>query len=282
MEVVKRHSYKIHKFDHIQDYIVTDSNKDILNYMSSSYRITNFKNIRTYDFQTLYIKIPQDKLKENLEEFIKYVFQVKESKYINIRNEYAVFSNTKSTKFSFTEVELIRYLNYSIDNTFVSFCNQVYRQSIGIPMGRMMLHTLANIFLHMYEKAFFQHLQDNYQPEIITKFGNPYRFQDDLIIFGIQPQGNMRVHNIYPEEMVIKNTNISHTKVTYLDIGIVLKDHKYVYKSYDKRKDFIFPIIKYLNLNGNIPINPAYGVFISQLIRFCTINLLLEDFKNDA
>ena len=30
---------------------------------------------------------------------------------------------------------------YSIDNAFVSFCNQVYRESIGIPMGEMMLHT---------------------------------------------------------------------------------------------------------------------------------------------
>ena len=44
--------------------------------------------------------------------------------------------------------------------------------------------------------------------------------------------------------MVIKNTNISQTKVNYLDIAIILKDNKYVYKSYDKRKDFKFPIIK--------------------------------------
>ena len=96
-------------------------------------------------------------------------------------------------------------------------------QSIGIPMGRNDASYIANIFLHMYEKSFFQYLQDNYQPEIITMFGNPYRFQDDLIIFGMQPQ--MSVHNIYPKEMVIKNTNISHNKVTYLDIGIVLKDN---------------------------------------------------------
>ena len=42
----------------------------------------------------------------------------------------------------------------------------------------------------------------------------------------MQPQRNLSVHNIYPKEMVIKNTNISHTKVAYLDIGIVLKDNK--------------------------------------------------------
>ena len=55
----------------------------------------------------------------------------------------------------------------------------------------------------------------------------------------------------------------------------------YIY-IYIKRKDFTFPITKYPNLNGNIPINPAYGVLISQLIWFCRINLLLQDFKNDV
>ena len=76
--------------------------------------ITSFKDVKTYDFQTLYTKIPQDMLKENLNKFIKYVSLIKESKYNNIRNKYAVFSDTRSTKFSFTENELISYLNYSI------------------------------------------------------------------------------------------------------------------------------------------------------------------------
>ena len=117
---------------------------------------------------------------------------------------------------------------------------------------------------------------------IITKIGDLFRFQDDLITFGMQPQRNMGVHKIYPNEMIIKNTNVSHTKVTYLDLEIMVKDNKYVFRSFDKRKDFNFPIIKYPNLHGNIPINPAYGVFISQLIRFCSINALLKDFKEDV
>ena len=127
LEVARRHSYKIHRFDYIQDYIITDSNKDILNYMSTSNRTTKFKNVKTYDFQTLYTKIPQDMLKGKLEEFIGYVFHIKESKYINIRNKYAVFSDTRATKFSFTENEFKTCLKYSIDNAFVSFCNKVCR-----------------------------------------------------------------------------------------------------------------------------------------------------------
>ena len=52
--------------------------------MSTSNHTTKFKNVKTYDFQTLYTKIPQDMLKGKLEEFIGYVFHIKESKFINI------------------------------------------------------------------------------------------------------------------------------------------------------------------------------------------------------
>ena len=46
LETAKRHSYIVHKFDNIRDYIITDSNKDILNYMHASNRITSFKDVK--------------------------------------------------------------------------------------------------------------------------------------------------------------------------------------------------------------------------------------------
>ena len=53
-------------------------------FMMASNLTGSFKDLKTYDFQTLYTKIPQDKLKENLGQFIKEAFQIKECKYINI------------------------------------------------------------------------------------------------------------------------------------------------------------------------------------------------------
>ena len=82
--------------------------------------------------------------------------------------------------------------------------------------------------------------------------------------------------------MVINNTSISDTKVAYLDLSIEIINNKYCYKSYDKRSDFSFPITNFPNLQGNIPINPAYGVFTSQLIRYTQINLQLLDFIEDC
>jgi hypothetical protein len=39
-------------------------------------------------------------------------------------------------------------------------------------------------------------------------------------------------------------------------------------KIYDKRDDFNFKTIKFPNMCSNIPASPAYGVYISQLIRY--------------
>ena len=39
---------------------------------------------------------------------------------------------------------------------------------------------------------------------------------------------------------------------------------------YDKRDDFSFPIVNYsflACLDGDVPLSPSYGVYISQLVR---------------
>ena len=45
--------------------------------MMASNLTGSFKDLKTYDFQTLYTKIPQDKLEDNLGQFIKEAFQIK-------------------------------------------------------------------------------------------------------------------------------------------------------------------------------------------------------------
>jgi hypothetical protein len=39
-------------------------------------------------------------------------------------------------------------------------------------------------------------------------------------------------------------------------------------KLYDKRGDFNYPIVNFPFIRSNIPAAPAYGVYISQLIRY--------------
>ena len=49
-------------------------------------------------------------------------------------------------------------------------------------------------------------------------------------------------------------------------------------KIYDKRDDFNFKIINFPNMCSNIPACPAYGVYISQLIRYASTSSNYSDF----
>ena len=47
---------------------------------------------------------------------------------------------------------------------------------------------------------------------------------------------------------------------------------------YDKRDDFNFPIVNFPFLSSNIPSVPAYGVYVSQLIRYARACSNYQDF----
>ena len=47
---------------------------------------------------------------------------------------------------------------------------------------------------------------------------------------------------------------------------------------YDKRDDFHFPIVNFSFLSSNIPSAPAYGVYVSQLIRYARACSDYQDF----
>ena len=51
---------------------------------------------------------------------------------------------------------------------------------------------------------------------------------------------------------------------------------------YDKRKDYKFNVISYPFLDGNIPHNQSYSVFISQLVHFAKINTTVEGFYSNV
>ena len=147
-------------------------------------------------------------------------------------------------------------------------------------MGTNCAPYLANMFLHCYESKYIDQLVTNNQSHIAISLANMFRYQDDCIIFN--DDGNFDIHwkEIYPSEMVLEKTNTGNS-CTFLDLAISIDNDIYIYKSYDKRKDFNFDIINYPDLHSNVPLSPSYGVFTSQLVRFCDVNSQTEFFKSD-
>ena len=133
----------------------------------------------------------------------------------------------------------------------------------------------------MYEYDYISELVRN-NDITATHLSRMFRYQDDCIVFNDEGDFNEHFILMYPSEMILKCTNISPAKTTFLDLTISVYRGKYKHTSYDKRKDFGFDIINYPNLNGNIPKGQSYGVFISQLVRFTTINDNETNFSKDT
>jgi hypothetical protein len=77
------------------------------------------------------------------------------------------------------------------------------------------------------------------------------------------------VDPIYSIEFEIKDTTDTARAALYPDIHIKIDSEGQLRtKLYDKRDDFYFLIVNFPFLCSNIPAAPAYGVYISQLIRY--------------
>ena len=106
------------------------------------------------------------------------------------------------------------------------------------------------------------------EEKLARSFNFTSRYIDDVL-----SQNNSRfgdfVDRIYPIELQIKDTTDTDKSASYIDLhfeidseGRLTKEH------YDKRDDFNFPIVNFPFICSNIPAAPAYGVYISELIRF--------------
>ena len=58
----------------------------------------------------------------------------------------------------YSDADVIKMLEYLIDNIFVEFGGRIFQQTIGIPMGTNCAPLLADLFLYSYEAEFVQSL----------------------------------------------------------------------------------------------------------------------------
>ena len=69
------------------------------------------------------------------------------------------------------------------------------------------------------------------------------------------------------------------SSASFLDLYLEFDDSGQIStKIYDKRNDFNFKNINFPNMCSNIPASPAYGAYISQLIRYTRANSNYSDF----
>ena len=171
-------------------------------------------------------------------------------------------------------------LEFLIDNIFVVFGNQVFQQSVGIPMGTNCAPLLADLFLYSYEAEFIQKLLREKKKSLAVAFNSTFRYIDDVLSIN-NNDFHSYVDSIYPNELEIKDTTESSMSASYLDILLNIDiNGKLTTQLYDKRDDFSFSIVNFPYLCSNIPSSPAYGVYVSQLIRYARACSAYDQFLN--
>ena len=108
----------------------------------------------------------------------------------------------------------------------------------------------------------------NGRKQLASRFNFTYRYIDDVLSIN-NPEFENYLGQMYPVELEIKDTTESNTSAFYLDLLLSIGRKCQFHTSiYDKRDDFNFHITNFPFMSSNIPTSPAYGVFISQLIRY--------------
>ena len=167
-------------------------------------------------------------------------------------------------------------LSFLLDNLYIRFGTELYRQSVGIPMGTNSAPLAAVLFLFCYERDFMKDLSGENQVDVIKAFNSTSRYLDDLLNIG-NPYFEGMVNQIYPPELQLNEANTSDTEAPILDLHLPISNGFVSSKIYDKRDDFDFDIVNFPFLDGDVPRRPSY--VISHRIRFTRVCSHVDDFN---
>ena len=167
-------------------------------------------------------------------------------------------------------------MEFILDNIYVRYGKDVYKQVIGIPIGLDSGQDIANLLLYSYESDYVGEIS-KIDLSLARKFRHNGRYIDDLFVANF-PTFRDHIYRIYPRDLEIKLESNNTLEVTYLDLKIKSENSVLNFSVYDKRDDFSFDIVNFPFIDSCIPKKSALGVFYSQLIRYARLSSKYADF----
>ena len=117
----------------------------------------------------------------------------------------------------YTTNDICKMIEFLVDNIYVRFGGQLFRQMVGIPMGTSCAPLLADLFLYSYENEFLDKLIKEGKRKLARRFNLSYCYIDDLISFN-NKRFKEFISDIYPKELTISETTESTSVASYLDL----------------------------------------------------------------
>ena len=144
--------------------------------------------IQTFKFSILYTSIPHDLLKSCMNNIINNALWHKNGAarycHIEVGRDKSYFANDPlgvDNKYTASDISTIDFL---LENVYVRFGGQLFRQTVGIPMWTNCANCaplLAESFLYCYENEFLDKLIKDGNRKLARKFSLLYCCIDDLM-----------------------------------------------------------------------------------------------------
>ena len=127
--------------------------------------------ISTYDFSTLYTTLPHKLIRDQLVDLIENTFRREEVLYLACNEERAFFASEEHKRYDLWPCQKVtNALIYLLDNIYIRFGSNFYRQNVGIPMGTNCDPLVADQFLFCYAGDFMKSLTKEKRFDICFQF----------------------------------------------------------------------------------------------------------------
>lgn len=253
-------------------YISVENSIDVVNHFQRN--IKNIESINTYDFSTLYTKLPHDIICQNMFSLIELMFRNNGSKYISVpQNKFGKTFYTNDMKDNhkahyLDEFAIKELIHFIIDESYIVVGNTVFKQIAGIPMGGNASPLIADLTLSFME---YRYLHKN-QPWRVNSC--VFRYIDDILTVNC----DLEVHKnkIYPKQLELNKELCTNSRINYLDI--TFNAQTCATTVYNKTDVFEFHVNRAFDADSCVHSRLIKGVIIGQMLRFARITTNLDDF----
>ena len=269
----------IKKFSNFNPYWSVNNSLQVIDSLAN----VSAKRVDSFDFTTLYTNLSLNLVFEKLKMVIKKSFLLSNIGFLKIDtfNKKARWTNFfRSTINSrcYSLDMVCDLLEFVLFNTFIRFNGNLYKQTVGIPMGGNASPFIADLFLSQLEYEYM--INKNSPSNVKYNLSNNKRYLDDLLVINCAEFIEIS-KNIYPQELILEPSYGMGHSDHFLDLNInISNNNKLVFKLYNKTDDFNFEVINFPFLESNIHSNITYSAYYSQLFRYAKICSNYTDFKN--
>ena len=255
-----------------------------------------------HDFTTMYNTLPHNEIRRSMRGVVQEVFARQGGKVLRVTRTGAEWTartatgaapdDLSSCKF-YTAEQLMADIDFVLDNIFVTLGDDIYRQTLGVPMGFSCSPMLAVIMLSFFELAFVRRLVASTECAIGSAVDSPggtvpltqelraelrtlavrtacsCRAIDDVLLINISATDRRWVlASMYPATLELKEEHSSPGPILYLDMEIKHDRGGFYTDLYDKRdvlaaQGKMSSVLKFPHIASKLSIACKYGCMTS-------------------